>query len=328
MKLYQCLLIKNRWYKSGQTIPIKGIVVHSSGANNSNLKRYVQPASGQGTGMGMVVPETKKFSKYEMLQFLGTNKYSNDWNRDDQPYGMHAFVGKLADGTVAAVQTLPWASFLWGCGSGKNGSYNSSHIQFEICEDTTDPEYTKKAFKVAAELCAHLCKGYNLPVEAIVSHNEAGRTGYGSKHVDPEHWWSRYGYTMAGFREEVQKLISAGETEKSEPEKNEIAPEKNETAPEQKIPEPEKKNSKPEKVVIAKAKCKNSCYRKTFTVASPDGELNMRADSGATQPLIKTLKNGDTVTCYGYFTVNGSAIWLYVIDKSGQEGFVNKKYLK
>ena len=314
MKLFQCLFIKNRWYKSGQTISKKGIVVHSSGANNATLKRYVQPASGQGTGMGMILPDEKKFTKHETLTHLGTNQYANDWNRADQQYGMHAFVGKLADGTVAAVQTLPWDSFLWGCGSGKNGSYNSTHIQFEICEDTTDPDYTKKAFKAAAELCAHLCKSFNIPVSSIVSHNEARKKGYASPHVDPEHWWSLFGYTMQGFREEVQRLISAVETEKSEPEKTE-------TAPEQKIPEPEK-------VVIAKAKCKNSCYRKTFTVASPDGELNMRADAGATEPIVKTLKNGEKVNCYGYFSTNGSAIWLYVVDAKGQEGFCNKKYLK
>lgn len=207
MKLYQCLLLRNRWYGSGSTIPIKGIVVHSSGANNATLKRYVQPAADQTQGLAEVVPEWKTLGRYDILRLLGTNTYANDWNRADQSYGMHAFVGKLADGTVAAVQTLPWNSFLWGVGSGKNGSYNASHIQFEICEDTTDSEYTKESYKAAAELCAHLCKAYNLPVSSIVSHYEAGVSGWGSTHVDPVHWWSLYGYTMDGFRAYVQKLI-------------------------------------------------------------------------------------------------------------------------
>ena len=311
MKLYQCLMVKNRWYKSGRTIPKTGIVVHSSGANNKKVKRYVQPATGQSAGLGMVVPEVKTYSQYDMLKYLGTNQYSNDWNRADQPYGMHAFVGELADGTVAAVQTLPWNSFLWGCGSGRNGSYNSSHIQFEICEDTTDPEYTKKSFYVAAELCAHLCRSFNIPVSKIVSHNEAGKTGYGSTHVDPEHWWNRYGYTMDGFRKEVQRLLDTAESE-----------------PEKEISAPEKEISKPEKVVIAPARCLNKVYKKAYTVNSPDGKLAMRADAGEDKPLIKNLTNGEKVNCYGYYSTNGSTIWLYVVDKSGQEGFVSKKYLK
>ena len=325
MKLYQCLLTKNRWYKSGNTIAKSGIVVHSSGANNSTLKRYVQPVTGQSTGLGMILPEVKTYSQYDMLRILGTNRYSNDWNRAEQPYGMHAFVGELADGTVAAVQTLPWNSFLWGCGSGKNGSYNSSHIQFEICEDTSDAEYTKKAFKMAAELCAHLCKSFNIPVNKIVSHNEAGKTGYGSTHVDPEHWWSLFGYSMDGFRKEVQRILDETETVS---EKTESAPAKTESKPEKNEAAPKKENSEPAKIVIAKAQKHKETYKKKFTVNSPDGKLSMRADAGVDKTEIKTLKNGEQVNCYGYYSNNGSTIWLYVMDKTGQEGFVSRKYLK
>lgn len=315
MKLYQCLLIKNRWYKSGNTISKAGIVVHSSGANNSTLKRYVQPAPGQSTGLGMVVPQIKTYSQYDMLRILGTNQYANDWNRANQPYCMHAFVGELADGTVAAVQTLPWASFLWGCGSGRNGSYNSSHIQFEICEDTSDAVYTKKAYQAAAELCAHLCKSFNIHVSKIVSHNEAGKTGYASTHIDPEHWWGLFGYSMDGFRTEVQRILDEDKAVEPSP------------AP---APEPEKKPEevKPEKVVVAKARNKKDAYRRKYTVNVPDAETVMRADAGKNKPQIKTIDDGETVTCYGYYSNSGSAIWLYVVDKTGQEGFVNLKELE
>jgi len=207
LKLYQCLLMKNRWYRSGSTIPIKGIVVHSSAANNPTLKRYVQPHAGQESGMARIKPEGTNYGREQFLALLGKNAYANDWNRPEQPYGMHAFVGKMADGSLAAVQTLPWNSFLWGCGSGKNGSYNSSHIQFEICEDTTDREYTIESYKMAAELCAHLCRAYSLPVSSIVSHFEAGKTGFGSNHEDPSHWWSLFGLTMDSFRSYVQRLL-------------------------------------------------------------------------------------------------------------------------
>ena len=218
--LYQCLMLKNRWYRSGNTIPVKGIVVHSSGANNPTLKRYVQPHEGQNSGMAQILPEWYNIDRASFMDLIGKNKYANDWNRADQPYGMHAFVGKLETGAVAAVQTLPWNSFIWGVGTGRNGSYNSSHIQFEICEDTTDKTYTLEAYTVAAKLCAHLCKAYDLPVSSIVSHYEAGKTGYGSNHVDPQHWWSMYGLTMDGFREYVQQLLKG---EAAEPVHDEVA---------------------------------------------------------------------------------------------------------
>ena len=58
---------------------------------------------------------------------------------------MNAWIGKLADGSVAAVQTMPWDFRPWGCGSGSKGSCNSGWIQFEICEDAlTDADYQMK----------------------------------------------------------------------------------------------------------------------------------------------------------------------------------------
>ena len=112
------------------------------------------------------------------------------------------------------------------------------------------------------------------------------------------------------------------------PEKTESESETKNSAPGKTESKPEKENSVPEKIEIAKAKCLNRTYKKAYTVNSPDGELVMRADAGATMPEIKTLKNGEKVTCYGYYSTNGSTIWLYVVDKTGQEGFVSKKYLK
>lgn len=67
-------------------------------------------------------------------------------------------------------------------------------------------------------------------------------------------------------------------------------------------------------------------YAKTYSVTASG--LNMRTGAGTTKRIIKVLKHGEKVTCYGYFTINGSTIWLYVKDESGQTGFVSKKYLK
>ena len=212
MKLYQCLLVKNRWYGGSGRISPQGIVVHSTGANNPELRRYVNPVRGQKDGMGCLVPKQEDWSYYKALQKIGTNQYGNHWNDPEQPYGVHAWIGKMADGEVAAVQTLPWDRFLYGCGSGRNGSYNNTHIQFEICEDTMDRAYTDKAYKAAVELCAWLCQKFRLPVHSITSHYEAGRAGYASTHMDPDHWWTLCGHSMDELRADVSKLL-AGKVE-------------------------------------------------------------------------------------------------------------------
>ena len=46
MELRKCILTKNDCYKKGTKITPKGIVVHSTGANNPTLRRYVQPDDG------------------------------------------------------------------------------------------------------------------------------------------------------------------------------------------------------------------------------------------------------------------------------------------
>jgi hypothetical protein len=169
-------------------------MVHSTGANNPNLKRYVGPDDGQ----------------------LGVNT-SNHWNRE-KPDGRlicpHAFIGRLADGTVATYQTLPWDMRGWHGGSGPKGSVNDTHIGFEICEDgLKDEKYLGLVYKEAAELCAHLCGLLGLdPLGdgVIIGHYEGYQRGVATNHADPRHWFSKHGKSMDAFRADVKKLMDAG----------------------------------------------------------------------------------------------------------------------
>lgn len=75
------------------------------------------------------------------------------------------------------------------------------------------------------------------------------------------------------------------------------------------------------------AKSFSESYARTYTVSAV--WLNMRKGAGATKGIIKTLPKGRKVTCYGYYTKNGSTPWLYVKDqKTGAIGYCSKKYLK
>ena len=161
MNLIQCYLINNDCYKAGKRIKPKGIVVHSTGANNNGLRRYVQPAAQQITYMNSK-------TRQEVLKLLGVNSYNNHWNRSGLNRCVNAFIGTLASGAVATVQTLPWDMRPWGCGTGAKGSYNNSHIQFEICEDgLSDITYFTEVYREAVQLCSYLCSKYGLIINTV-----------------------------------------------------------------------------------------------------------------------------------------------------------------
>ncbi|WP_169008410.1 N-acetylmuramoyl-L-alanine amidase [Faecalispora jeddahensis] len=186
MNLHKLILTNNACYKAGRTITPKGIMVHSTGANNPNLKRYVGPDDG----------------------LLGKNQYGNHWNQD-KPDGrqvcVHGFIGKLADGSIATYQTLPWNMRGWHCGSGAKGSGNDTHIGFEICEDDlTDVTYFNKVYTEAVELCLYLCKSYGLTEKDIICHSEGAKLGIASNHGDVMHWFPKHGKSMDTFRAEVK----------------------------------------------------------------------------------------------------------------------------
>ena len=188
MNLQKLILTNNACYKAGRTIPVKGIMVHSTGSNNPNLKRYIAPDDG----------------------LLGKNQYGNHWNQntpDGQKVCVHGFIGKLADGSVATYQTLPWNHRGWHAG----GAANDTHIGFEICEDAlTDVVYFRKVFKEAVELCAYLCKMYNLdPMKdgVIIGHYEGYKRGIASNHADPGHWFPKHGESMSSFRAAVKRSL-------------------------------------------------------------------------------------------------------------------------
>ena len=189
MEIIRYYQTKNPCYISGRRIKPSGIVVHSTGANNPYLKRYVGPDDG----------------------VLGQNQYNNHWNQASANKCVHAWIGKAADGSVKVYQTLPWDYRCWGVGSGKKGSYNATHIQFEICEDSKkDQAYYQEAFTLAQQLCEFLCNEYGIKNENIVGHYEAWAAGYGSNHADPKPWQKKHKGSMAQFRAVVNTLLNGG----------------------------------------------------------------------------------------------------------------------
>lgn len=186
MEVRTCILTQNPCYQQGRKLTPAGVMVHSTGANNPYLSRYVQPDDGR----------------------LGKNPHLNDWNRPEATACVHAFIGKTADGSVAVYQTLPWDMRGWHCGKGTSGkSANNTHIAFEICEDGLNREdYFQKAYRAAVALTARLCKKYRLDPMAggvVICHQEGFQLGIASNHADVLHWFPKFGKTMTGFRRDT-----------------------------------------------------------------------------------------------------------------------------
>jgi len=89
-------------YKANRKMPggrPTGVVVHSTGCNNPNLKRYVNLPS-----------------------VCGENVYKNYFGNDGTDVNPHAVIGKGKNGAVKCVQILPFDICCWGCGRGSKGS--------------------------------------------------------------------------------------------------------------------------------------------------------------------------------------------------------------
>ena len=212
-----CMQTNSTCYKGTNTMTVKGVLWHSTGANNPTLKRYVQPS------------DTPDKRDTVTLAQIGKNAYKNDWNHIERQAGLNCWIGKLADGTVTTIQTMPWDYRPWGCGSGSKGSCNSGWIQFEICEDgLTDKTYFNAVYKEACEITAYLCKMFNIDpngtvtvngvkVPTILCHQDSYKLGMGSNHSDVTHWFPKHGKSMATARQDVAALLAADKTTTSTP---------------------------------------------------------------------------------------------------------------
>lgn len=225
MEIIQAYYTKHPCYNAKRkAITPVGIFVHSTGAVNRELRRWVDS------------PER-----------LGKNQYNNHWDKPTATKSVHAFIGYDKFDEVIVAETLPHDIACWGAGSGAHGSYNynpHAYIQFEICQGSnTDSEYYWEAITVAEEYCAHLCRLYGWTADNITSHAEAHKAGYASNHGDPISWMKHFGDNMDKFRERVQARLGGTETPTTAP----VAKPKEEPA--EKPATPVKAENKAESVV-------------------------------------------------------------------------------
>lgn len=193
LTIYRLYFTQSDCYKRGIRQTPRGVQVHSTGANNPWLRRYVGPDDGR----------------------LGENPNGNTHNRPGGNVCASAYIGKLADGTVAVYQTLPWDMRCWLSGSGPNGNANSrGYIGFEICEDNCENEqYFNEAVRGAGVLlAAYLCQriGIDPYSDKLEDHAGLHSLGLASNHGDIGLWMKKFGYTFTDFRGWVQDAMDGG----------------------------------------------------------------------------------------------------------------------
>lgn len=220
MNLHELFLEKNACYMAGTPMVPRGIMIHSTGADNPNLRRYVQPDDG----------------------LLGVHPYNNHWNNyhpggaDIGPHTFvndgtgycavcggrqvcaHAMIGKLADGDIATYQLLPWEWQGWHSGSGNRGQANAlGYIGFEICEDSLkDPEYFLRTYNEAVDFCAYICELFGFDptgttpegYPVILDHVTGCELGIAAPHGDVGHWWPKFGKYLDDIRKDVKVKLN------------------------------------------------------------------------------------------------------------------------
>lgn len=206
LTIYRRYFYDSDCYNAARVQEQRGVQVHCTTKGASQLKRWVGPDDGR----------------------LGKNQYNNHHNRPGGDVCANAYIGKLADKTVACYQTLPWDYQCWLSGSYENGNANKlGYIGFEIASDNWDDEaYLREAVMgVSVNLTAYLCsmlgplgttpttvlqeyeQGKAL---AVMDHKELRKVRLASNHGDITNWLSQFGLTMDDYRKAVEEAMEEG----------------------------------------------------------------------------------------------------------------------
>lgn len=191
-------LTRNPCYKSGRTIKVKGLMLHSIGCPQPNPRSFV-----------------------------------GSWNSESYDRAcVHGFIG--ADETIITLPCMEKAGTAMRGWHG-GGSSNNTHIGVEMCEPKqikytggasftcSDRDaaikYVKQVTENAVELFARLCLLHGLsPDVDIISHAEGYKMGIATNHGDPGHLWRglKMDYDMDSFRRDVERRMEEIENDEEE----------------------------------------------------------------------------------------------------------------
>lgn len=190
MKIIQNICTQSDCYKSGRTIPVKGLMIHSVGCPQPKAQAFI-----------------------------------NSWNKAGAKACVHAIIEP--DGDI--YQLLPWNHRGWHGGGDSNNTHigvemtEPDTIEYiggaswrEKEDGTNTKAHVLATYKHAVELFAYLCLKFSLDPTAdgvILSHSEGHKRGIASNHGDVEHLWRHFGLSMAQFREDIKVAMKVDKAE-------------------------------------------------------------------------------------------------------------------
>lgn len=153
-------------------------------------------------------------------------------NDTDASWGVNAILGDFHLGEGRILVTMPLDARPWGCGKGKKGSWNNTHIQWEICEPAghtyaggtmigynveKNQGYFDRMWEMLVAWNVYVIHELGYPVSGIADHRESYLAGYGSNHGDVAHWFPKHGKSMDDLRKEVEAILNYVEPEAPAP---------------------------------------------------------------------------------------------------------------
>lgn len=156
--------------------------------------------------------------------------FFNLMNKSSAGWGVSAILGDFHQGEGRIIVALPWdeknkkTRRNWGVGSGSKGSWNNTHIQWEICEPAghtyaggtmigydvaKNQAYFDRMWKLVVCWNVYICSILGIKAKDIHDHRESYLAGMGGNHADVSHWWPKHGKSMDALRAEVAAILDA-----------------------------------------------------------------------------------------------------------------------
>lgn len=202
-----CMMTQGTCYESIKENEIKGILLCATKFNESRLSTFVQPNDND--------------DNYIIL----LNKIGNDENyveskNANNNFDVNCWIGKLANGEISSVQTLPWNCRKSEYKDKKNEPCNNGWIQIKICKDETgNEEYFNAIYDEICEIVAYLCKRYDIKPDgicryycidslpAILYNIDTYTFSYDKTSSDVNYWFNKNNKTIEDVRLDVQNLL-------------------------------------------------------------------------------------------------------------------------
>ncbi len=172
------------------------------------MNRMIEPVGCVNHSFGVAQPDVE-------VLYRNMNQSGANW-------AVNAMLGNFHNGEGKILMTMKLNTRPWGCGSGRKGSWNNDHVQWEVCEPAghtynggtmigydvkKNQAYFDRMWKMLVAWNVYVANAYGYGADAIHDHAESYQAGYGTNHADISHWFAKHGKSMDDLRKEVAVIL-------------------------------------------------------------------------------------------------------------------------